>query len=174
MLLPVTEASICTLVLCGRALNSSNVSLQAKANGLLLSPIPPEFSNLNSLELRLHGICKVISYYDLVNSNPYMAQHSSKVKGNVAVYKVLNLEMLLYKVTWHVSTVKDCNLIARYPDAAYAYALTQRDRTRIGDRSCLLRWSEQEKSACMTFIAVRKDEQETADSFYISRLWPGC
>ena len=95
------------------------------------------------------------------------------IKGNVAVYKVLNLEMLLYKVRWHVSTVKECNFIA-HPDAAYAYALTQRDRTRIGDRSCLLRWSEQEKSACMTFIAVRKDEQETADSFYISRLWPGC
>ena len=34
------------------------------------------------------------------------------------------------------------------PDAEFAYALTQRDRTRIGDRSCLLRWSEQEKSAC--------------------------
>ena len=33
--------------------------------------------------------------------------------GNVAVYKVLNLEMLLYKVRWHVSTVKECNLIAR-------------------------------------------------------------
>ena len=83
MLLPVTEASICTLVLCGRALNSSNVSLQAKANGLLLSPIPPECSNLNSLELRLHGICKVISlrlHYDLVNSNPYIAQQSSKFK----------------------------------------------------------------------------------------------
>ena len=60
------------------------------------------------------------------------------------------------------------------PDATYAYALTQRDRTRIGDRSCLLRLSEQEKSACMTFNAVRKDEQETSDSFYISRLWPGC
>ena len=30
-----------------------------------------------------------------------------KLKGNVAVYKVLNLEMLLYKVRWHVSTVKD-------------------------------------------------------------------
>ena len=40
------------------------------------------------------------------------AQHSL-VKGNVAVYKVLNLEMLLYKVRWHVSTVKECNLIAR-------------------------------------------------------------
>ena len=53
-----------------------------------------------------------------------------KVKGNVAVYKVLNLEMLLYKVRWHVSTVKECNLIAD-PDATYAYALTQRDRTRI-------------------------------------------
>ena len=35
------------------------------------------------------------------------------LKGNVAVYKVLNLEMLLYKVRWHVSTVKECNLIAR-------------------------------------------------------------
>ena len=35
------------------------------------------------------------------------------IKGNVAVYKVLNLEMLLYKVRWHVSTVKECNLIAR-------------------------------------------------------------
>ena len=77
--------------------------------------------------------------------------------------------MLLYKVRWHVSTVKSPD-----PDAAYAYALTQRDRTRIGDRLCLLRWSEQEKSACMTSIAVRKDEQETAVSFYISRLWPGC
>ena len=31
------------------------------------------------------------------------------IKGNVAVYKVLNLEMLLYKVRWHVSTVKECN-----------------------------------------------------------------
>ena len=92
------------------------------------------------------------------------------LKGNVAVYKVLNLEMLLYKVRWHVSTVKE----PPDPDATFAYALTQRDRTRIGDRSCLLRWSEQEKSACMTFIAVRKDEQETADSFYMSRLWPGC
>ena len=94
----------------------------------------------------------------------------ASVKGNVAVYKVLNLEMLLYKVRWHVSTVKE----SPDPDATYAYALTQRDRTRIGDRSCLLRWSEQEKSACMTFNAVRKDEQETADLFYISRLWPGC
>ena len=61
-----------------------------------------------------------------------------------------------------MSTVKE----SPDPDAADAYALTQRDRTRIGDRSCLLRWSEQEKSACMTSIAVRKDEQETAESFY--------
>ena len=37
----------------------------------------------------------------------------TNLKGNVAVYKVLNLEMLLYKVRWHVSTVKECNLIAR-------------------------------------------------------------
>ena len=42
-------------------------------------------------------------------------------KGNVAVYKVLNLEMLLYKVRWHVSTVKECNLTAR--------PLTLRSRT---------------------------------------------
>ena len=39
--------------------------------------------------------------------------HLAGIKGNVAVYKVLNLEMLLYKVRWHVSTVKECNLIAR-------------------------------------------------------------
>ena len=37
----------------------------------------------------------------------------SIIKGNVAVYKVLHLEMLLNKVRWHVSTVKECNLIAR-------------------------------------------------------------
>ena len=43
------------------------------------------------------------------------------IKGNVAVYKVLNLEMLLYKVMWHVSTVKECNLTAR--------PLTLRSRT---------------------------------------------
>ena len=30
-----------------------------------------------------------------------------------------------------------------------------------------------EKSACMTFIAVRKDEQETADSFYTVYLGSG-
>ena len=27
---------------------------------------------------------------------------------------------------------------------------------------------------CLTCNAVRKDEQETADSFHISRHWPGC
>ena len=46
---------------------------------------------------------------------------STAIKGNVAVYKVLNLEMLLYKVRWHVSTVKECNLTAR--------PLTLRSRT---------------------------------------------
>ena len=46
-------------------------------------------------------------------------------------------------------------------------------RVYIGDRSYLLRWSEQEKSACMTFIAVRKDEQETAESVPISSIYLG-
>ena len=40
-------------------------------------------------------------------------QLDTYVKGNVAVYKVINLKMLQYKVRWHVSTVKECNLIAR-------------------------------------------------------------
>ena len=46
----------------------------------------------------------------------FSAFHSyidNNINGNVAVYKVLNLEILLYKVRWHVSTVKECNLIAR-------------------------------------------------------------
>lgn len=38
---------------CDRALNQGNTPLQAKANGLQLSPIPPELSGLNLLELRL-------------------------------------------------------------------------------------------------------------------------
>lgn len=38
---------------CDRALVSGFISLQAKANGLLLCEIPPEFCCLNSLELRL-------------------------------------------------------------------------------------------------------------------------
>ena len=35
------------------------------------------------------------------------------VKGNVAVYKALNLEMLLYKVRWHMSTVNRPILMLR-------------------------------------------------------------
>ena len=94
------------------------------------------------------------------------------LRGNVAVYKVLNLEMLLYKVRWHVSTVKECNLTAR--------PLTLRSRTHSRnviarvlaiDHACFAGAS---KTCLQTFIAVRKDEQETADLFYISRLWPGC
>ena len=38
---------------CDRALSRGNLPLQAKANGLQLSPIPPELSNLNLVELRL-------------------------------------------------------------------------------------------------------------------------
>ena len=40
------------------------------------------------------------------------AKSIEAVNGNVAAYKVLNLEMLLYKVRWHVSIVKECNLTA--------------------------------------------------------------
>ena len=40
---------------CHAALTRGNMPLQAKANGLQLSPIPPELSCLNLLELRLHS-----------------------------------------------------------------------------------------------------------------------
>ena len=95
------------------------------------------FSNTKSSE-RLTS-CKQIHVYT------YITIHTS-FKGNVAVYKILNLEMLLYKVRWYVSTVKECNLIAD-PDAAYAYALTQRDRTRIG--ACAL---ERAREVCLASV----------------------
>ena len=57
----------------------------------------------------------------LKNQENYRNVQENFLKGNVAVYKVLNLEMLLYKVRWHVSTVKECNLTAR--------PLTLRSRT---------------------------------------------
>ena len=72
-----------------------------------------------------------------------------------------------------MSTVKECNLTAR--------PLTLRTRTHsrnviahvlVIDHACCAGASK--RSLPADFIAVRKDEQETADSFYISRLWPGC
>ena len=42
---------ICTT--CHAALNRGNIPVQTKANGLQLSPIPDELSDLNTLELRL-------------------------------------------------------------------------------------------------------------------------
>ena len=42
---------------CDRALKCGVMPLQAKANGLHLSEIPPQLSDLNALELRLICLC---------------------------------------------------------------------------------------------------------------------
>ena len=42
---------------CDRTLARGSMPLQAKANGLHLSDIPPEQSDLNALELRLISLC---------------------------------------------------------------------------------------------------------------------
>ena len=49
---------------CDRALKRGNMLLQAKANGLQLSQVPPELSNLNALELRL--ICLRLPFMKMV------------------------------------------------------------------------------------------------------------
>ena len=49
---------------CDRALKRGNMPLQAKANGLWLSQVPPELSNLNALELRL--ICLRLPFVKMV------------------------------------------------------------------------------------------------------------
>ena len=49
---------------CDRALKRGYMPLQAKANGLRLSEVPPELSNLNALELRL--ICLHLPFMKMV------------------------------------------------------------------------------------------------------------
>ena len=43
------------------------------------------------------------------NENTLCIPGGRLLKGMLPYNKVLNLEMLLYKVRWHVSTVKECN-----------------------------------------------------------------
>ena len=49
---------------CARALKCGKVPLQAEADGLRLSQVPPELSNLNALELRL--ICLSLPFMKMV------------------------------------------------------------------------------------------------------------
>ena len=59
---------------CDRAVMRGSMPLQANANGLQLSDVPPELSDLNALELRLISLRVQWLHCHLVNSGQYMDQ----------------------------------------------------------------------------------------------------
>ena len=78
---------------CDKALKRGNMPLQAKANGLRLSQVPPELSNLNALVLRLR--LSSSAFYEMV-ALPWWKSHRwliTTFKYSIAYHDVIIAHM---------------------------------------------------------------------------------
>ena len=84
---------------CDRALKRGNMPLQAKANGLQLSQVPPELSNLNALELGL--ICLRLPFMKMVALPWWKSQRwlITTSKNSILYYDVIIAHMQSQAVT---------------------------------------------------------------------------
>ena len=87
------------------------------------------------------------------------------IKGNVAVYKVLNLEMLLYKVRRHVSTVKVNRPILTLRSRMHSRNVIA--RVLAIDRACCAGASKRSLPACLLSLSEKMSKRLPTRSIYL-------